>query len=380
MMKKGILFCGDIMPGGVLPYQKEYISKELQSYLDSFDLRIGTLEAAIGTGLPYDEVKMQGRANIVYARNEDFYRVKELGFNVVSLANNHVFDLGEEGLKNTIRILKENGIQYCGAGMDIEEASKPAVIEYNDKTIAILAYCMYGNKYLGYVELAGENKPGINPLDIDKVTDDIKEMKKKYDYVIVMPHWGIEYQYFPMTECKEMAYKMVDAGADLIVGSHAHIIQPVVKYRSKCIYFGLGNFLFPDFYMYPPRPIWYPEKDEDLSCLERVIGYPFPIEKPIVTVWNGRSRIGMNVQLHIGKDKNLKSSYSLNYLSKENVIYHFPFFNSILKKNRLWWMGKFVTSSHYKFWLRVYKSKYNIPRRAKHWFSRKLNIKNEIKV
>ena len=89
---KGILFCGDIMPGGVLPYQANYISKEVQTYLNSFDLRIGTLEAALGTGLAYDEVKMQGRANIVYARNEDFFRVKEMGFNVVSLANNHIYD------------------------------------------------------------------------------------------------------------------------------------------------------------------------------------------------------------------------------------------------------------------------------------------------
>lgn len=379
-MKNGLLFCGDIMPGGVLPYQKEYISKKLQTYLDSFDIRIGTLEAAIGTGLSYDEIKMQGRANIVYARNEDFYRVKEMGFNVVSLANNHVFDLGEEGLKNTIRILKENGIQYCGAGMDIEEASKPAIIEYNDKTIAILAYCMYGNKYLGYVELAGKNKPGINPLDIDKVTDDIKEMKKKFNYVIVMPHWGREYHYFPITECKEMAYKMIDAGADLIVGSHAHIVQPVIKYHSKYIYFGLGNFLFPDFYMYPPRPIWYPEKGENLSSIKRVVGYPYPIDEPIVTVWNGRSRIGMNVHVQINKRKYLKSNYSFTYSSKENIIFHFPSIHTILKKNRLWWMGKVVSSKYYEFWLRVYNSRFNIPRRGKHWLSRKLNLKNEIKV
>lgn len=375
-MKKGILFCGDIMPGGILPYQKEYISKEVQNYLNSFDLRIGTLEAAIGTGLSYDKVKMEGRANIVYARNEDFYRIKEMGFDVVSLANNHVFDLGKEGLENTIRILKENGIQYCGAGMNSEEASKPAVIEYKGKTIAILAYCMHGNKYLGYVELAGENKAGINPLNIEKVICDIKEMKKKYDYVIVMPHWGIEYLYFPMPECKEMAFQMVDAGADFIVGSHAHNIQPVIKYRFKYIYFGLGNFLFPDFYMHPPRPIWYPEKSENLSSIERVIGYPYPIEKPIITVWNGRSRIGMCVQLNIEKYNKFESGYSLIYLSKENIIYSFPKLNTILKKSRLWWMGKLVSLNNYKFWLKVYYSRLNIPRRAYHWISRKLDIKN----
>ena len=144
-------------------------------------------------------------------------------------------------------------------------------------------------------------------------------MKKKYDYVVVMPHWGREYQYFPMIECKEMAYKMVDAGADLIVGSHAHNIQPVIKYRSKCIYFGLGNFLFPDFYMYPPRPIWYPSNSEDLSAIERIVGYPYPIEKPIVTVWNGLSRIGMVVELSI-KNCKLKTKFSLLFLSKSFIL------------------------------------------------------------
>ena len=63
-----------------------------------------------------------------------------MGFDVVSLANNHVFDLGVEGLENTIKLLKENGIQYCGAGMNLKEASRPAIIECNGKTIAIFAY------------------------------------------------------------------------------------------------------------------------------------------------------------------------------------------------------------------------------------------------
>ena len=180
------------MPGGVLPYQREYISSELQNYMQGFDFRIGTLEAAVGTNLPYDEIKMKGRQNIVFARDEDFFRVKEMGFDVVSLANNHIWDLGEEGLKNTIRLLEENNIKYCGAGLNIEEASKPAIIEKDGLRVAILAYCMYGNPWMGYVELAGTNKAGVNPLDIEKVVCDIRETKKKYDRVIVMPHWGKE--------------------------------------------------------------------------------------------------------------------------------------------------------------------------------------------
>lgn len=239
-----LFFCGDIMPGGVLPYQREYISSELQNYMQGFDFRIGTLEAAVGTNLPYDEIKMKGRQNIVFARDEDFFRVKEMGFDVVSLANNHIWDLGEEGLKNTIRLLEENNIKYCGAGLNIEEASKPAIIEKDGLRVAILAYCMYGNPWMGYVELAGTNKAGVNPLDIEKVVCDIRETKKKYDRVIVMPHWGKEYQYEPLTKCITMAKRMVEAGADAILGSHPHHIQPLLKIRNVPVCFSMGNFLF----------------------------------------------------------------------------------------------------------------------------------------
>ncbi len=314
-----LFFCGDIMPGGVLPYQDNYITAELKSFLKDFDFRIGTLESAIGTNLPYDSVKIAGRQNIIYARNEDFFRVKEMGFDVVSLANNHVWDLGEEGLKNTISILEKNGIKHCGAGVNIEEASRPAVIEKDGLSVAILAYCMYGNKYLGYVELAEANKAGINPLDIDRVTKDIKQAKQKYDKVIVMPHWGREYRYEPLPECVSMAKKMVEAGADAILGSHTHQIQPFLKLKGKPVCFSMGNFLFPDFYMQPPRPIWYPELSEDLSKIKDVVGYPFPIEAPIRQVWNPISRYGCYVTLNLDGEKTIPG---IGYVhsSPENIV------------------------------------------------------------
>ncbi len=307
------------MPGGVLPYQDNYISTELKSFMNNFDFRIGTLESAIGTNLSYDPVKIAGRQNIVYARNEDFFRVKEMGFDVVSLANNHVWDLGEEGLKNTISILQKNGIKYCGAGMNIEEASRPAVIEKGGLMVVILAYCMYGNKYLGYVELAGENKAGINPLDIDRVVSDIKQAKQKYDKVIVMPHWGREYRYEPLPECVAMAKQMIGAGADAVLGSHTHQVQPFLELKGKPVCFSMGNFLFPDFYMYPPRPIWYPELGEDLSKIKDVVGYPFPIEEPIRQVWNPISRYGCYVTLTVDREKTI-SGIGYVHSSDDNIV------------------------------------------------------------
>lgn len=313
-----ILFCGDVMPGGVLPYQDKYITPELQDYMKEFDFRIGTLEAAIGTNYSFDPVKVKGRKNIIYARDEDFFRIKEMGFDVVSLANNHIWDLGEEGLRNTIEILQTNGIKYCGAGLNYEEASQPAIIEKEGMQIAVLAFCMYGNKYLGHVELAGNNKAGINPLDIDKVLKDIKDAKKKYDKVIVLPHWGREYRYEPLPECIAMAKQMIVAGADAIFGSHPHQIQPLISIKGKPICFSMGNFLFPDFYMYPPRPIWYPNSAEELKGIKDVVGYPYPIDEPIRQVWNPVSRYGCTIGFYISKKKT-DVEIQFVHLTDENV-------------------------------------------------------------
>lgn len=331
-----LFFCGDVMPGGVLPYQENYISDELKDYLKSFDFRIGTLEAAVGTDLSFDEIKMKGRQNIIYARDEDFFRVKEMGFDVVSLANNHIWDLGEEGLKNTIRLLDENGIRHCGAGMNIEDASKPVVIEKDGISVAILAYCMYGNPWLGYVELAGPNKAGINPLEIEKVVSDLREAKKKYDRVIVMPHWGKEYTYNPLPECKVMAKQMVAAGADAVLGSHPHHIQPIINIKGKPVCFSMGNFLFPDFYMYPPRPIWYPSKEENLSNIKRVEEYPFPITEPILQVWNKESRVGQVVSCNVTGKRIIIDNKFVN-LSIHNVL---NFTRLSYAMNRCLWISK----------------------------------------
>lgn len=307
------------MPGGVLPYQTAYIDRDLQEFMSTYDYRIGTLECAIGNDIPYDEVKMQGRMNIIYARNEDLFRVKEMGFDVVSLANNHVWDMGEEGLRNTMRQLDELGIRYCGAGMNVEEATRPVVLQKDGVSVAILAYCMYNSPWLGYVEIAGEGKPGIAPLDMDRVVEDIANAKKLYDKVIVMPHWGKEYRYTPMEESVVMARQMIKAGADAVMGGHPHQIQSLVRFGGVPVCFSLGNFLFPDFYMQPPRPVWYPDASVDRSAIPRNEEYSFPIEQPVCRVWKPLSRYSRAVEMQVGK-KGLLVKTHFTHTSSENVV------------------------------------------------------------
>lgn len=364
-----LLFVGDIMPGGLLPYQKEYISPELVEYLRKFDCRIGTLESAMGDGLDYDEEKMNGKMNIIYSPSKEIFRLKEMGVNVVSLANNHTFDLGSEGLDNTIKLLNKAGILWCGAGRNKEEAKRPAVIELKGKKIAFLAACQYGTVYIGHVKKPTEKDAGINLLDINSFCDDIRAAKQQYDYVFALPHWGVEYTYLPTPECRNWARKMIEAGADGVFGSHPHQIQPLIHYQGKPIAFSMGNFIFPDYYMEVPRPISYPDPTIDTSSWMRYEFYPNIIAEPCVQVWRHTSRIGMMVECDV-EGCCITAKYKLAYLSKRNILGDYSKPNAM--RCRMKWMGWIAGLPRYTGVYNFYESKLNIPRRGWHVLNRVL--------
>lgn len=319
-MKLKLFVCGDVMPGGVLPYQKDCVSPRLAAFLRGFDCRIGTLEAAIGTAeYPYDPVKMAGRCNIVYARDTDLARICELGFDVVSLANNHVMDLGPEGLRNTLQQLDARGILHCGAGMDAREAARPVIWEKEGLRVAIFAYCMHDGPYLGHVVTAGGKTPGVNPLILDRAVQEIREAKKQYDRVVVLPHWGQEYRYTPVWRCVELACALIRSGADAVLGSHTHRIQPVVWHHRRPVCFSMGNFLFPDFFLQPPRPIWYPGPDVDLETIPDVVGYPYPVDSPVRSVWPAASRYGRVACLELHSSI-FRMSWQHVHASRDNIL------------------------------------------------------------
>lgn len=322
-MKNGadlkIVFLGDVMPGGVLNGKSKFVAENVLQYLTDFDLRVATLECAIGDDIEFDRVKMRERMNIIYAKDSDIQKIEVLNINVAVLANNHIFDLGIEGFQHVCQLLDERKILYCGAGMNTKEAAKPAVVEIKGKRVCFYAYCQYNTPHIAYVPIATENSPGINPLDIDQVITDIIEAKKVYDYVFVIPHWGIEYISYPTVECKRLAYKMIEAGADGVIGSHPHRVQPSLSHLNKPIFFSLGNFLFADFFMAPPRPIWYPSEDEiELGLIRQTFDYPFPVTEPMKRVWRNFSRIGMLAEIVIGK--NVIASWRTTYLGKNNKL------------------------------------------------------------
>ena len=352
-----ILFVGDVMPGGVLPYQNTYIDKELLSYMQSFDLRIGTLECGVGTNIPFDSRKMDTYKSIVYVRDEDIQRISEMGFNIVSLANNHAFDLGIEGLNNAISLLDSLGIQHFGAGTTIEEAKKPVVIDDGNEKIAIFG-CMFDYRVPYVFYNATKNTPGVYHTNIEDVVLYIRELKSKFDKVIVLPHWGEEHKYLQNNLFRKYACRMIEAGADAIIGSHPHIINPVVTFFGKKCYFSLGNFLFPEKCMQVPRPMYYPKTKEEYLSLKRMWTYPKSISEPIVAVWKPKNRIGMMVEMDV--NKNLKSRYHLTCLTADNVLHRY---SSILVRLRMSFWALLMHLPKYGYILRLYNHRYNLLRR-----------------
>jgi len=164
-------------------------------------------------------------------------------FNILSLANNHIYDIGKEGIKDTINALEKSNIEYFGFGKNIYEARKPLIIKKNNIKLGFLGYsCMTTN---------GENyatavKPGVSPIILDYLKKDILKLNKEVDCIILSLHWGKENIHFPTPDQIMIAHKAVDFGATIIIGTHPHVIQGIEKYNGGIICYSLGNYLFSD--------------------------------------------------------------------------------------------------------------------------------------
>ena len=314
-----IVAVGDIMPGGLLnESSRPCANQDVIDLLASGDICCGTLECAFGNEPTYDKAKVADRGNVIYAKDDDIKRLKELHIDIVSLANNHFFDLGVEGAIHTIDLLEKNGILHCGAGSNLKEAGKPVVMEIGSKKVAFLAFCdtNYNNVY--YCTYATENSPGVNPMIEDYVVVEITKYANLYDYVVVLAHWGTENTFFPNISSYKMANKMLKAGACLVLGSHPHRVQPMLNVRYGSIVFSMGNFLFPERLIAPPKVTYYPEGPIDYSTLPVTNKYPLVNTITLKTL-PYLARVGMIVNTCINCSK-IKSSYRYTYLDNENCL------------------------------------------------------------
>jgi len=163
-----------------------------------------------------------------------------VGIDYLSLANNHIRDAGGQGIIQTIANITRRGIEVSGAGKDLAAARKPAMLEANGTTVAVLGY----DAIAGYYH-ATTDKIGSAPLTASIVRADIKAARNAgADLVIVFPHWGTEYRSKPFAAQQRLARMIIDSGADMVIGNHAHWAAAMEVYDGKPIWYALGNFVF----------------------------------------------------------------------------------------------------------------------------------------
>ena len=218
------------------------ISPELIEIMQEADIMCLNNEFTYGT----DTTALSGKAYTFRADPSRVSVLNALGVDVVTLANNHVYDYGEEGLIDTFETLEEAGIEYFGAGRTLEEAMEPVYIEVDGKTVAFVG-ASRAEKYQIVTPQATETSAGIlRCYDTELFLEVIEEARENADFVIAYVHWGTEYSAELEDVQIETGRLYLDAGCDIVIGAHSHCLQGIEYYDGKAIVYSLGNYWFND--------------------------------------------------------------------------------------------------------------------------------------
>ena len=213
--------------------------------LASSDLTLANLENAFATQPTYPEKGMTFIAPPAFAKG-----FTSAGIDAVNVANNHSYNAGEKGFKETLSTLDGLRIGYFGGGLTAEAARKPLIKEVKGVKVALLGYSSIAGS-----ESAGEKKAGQNVLqmapwgklqegEMARMSEDITQARTQADIVLVYYHWGQEYTHVANNDQRTVAHRAIDAGADMIIGTHPHWVQGLEWYKGKLIAYSLGNFVF----------------------------------------------------------------------------------------------------------------------------------------
>ncbi|MCM8612850.1 CapA family protein [Accumulibacter sp.] len=246
-----LLFVGDIMlddgPGRLVAAGGDPLAPFATLLLDA-DYRIGNLECPIATsGTPLANKIATFRAH------PRVLPVLAGRFDALAVANNHSGDYGREAFVETLDLLAAQGIAAIGGGRDLAQAHRPLWIERRGLRVAVLAY----NEFKPRSFEAGADWPGIAWSEDSHVVADIRAARAAgADLVIPFMHWGWEREAQASARQRRLARLMIDAGADVVVGGHAHVTQGVEYYRDRLIVYSLGNFVFDGFDFAAARSGW----------------------------------------------------------------------------------------------------------------------------
>jgi poly-gamma-glutamate capsule biosynthesis protein CapA/YwtB (metallophosphatase superfamily) len=234
-----LIICGDLCPteDTVVLFEQEDEKSLFNTILNTFntaDLVFGNLEFALSDSPK--PIKKSGP--ILHGPTKYSTVLKKAGFDVVSLANNHIKDCGPEGVQSTMEACAKAGIATFGAASNLGKAKKPYVEEINGLKIGFIAFAEQE------FNTATKNEAGANYFDPYEDLDSIAAFKKQVDYLIVIYHGGIEYYEYPSPLLQKKCRKFIDKGADFVSCQHSHCIGTLEEYKDKKIIYGQGNTLF----------------------------------------------------------------------------------------------------------------------------------------
>lgn len=237
-----IVLTGDIYPGGDLEGADARRAVAVPAF-HAADFRLGTLESALSDGA------VRAEKYVLTCKPSGARTLREMGMSAVSLAQNHIQDMGEAGIGDTLRHLDAEGIGHVGAGRTLGEARRPFWI---DGDLCVLSYCRHRALTLNQVAVAEADRPGVVPLTHADVLADLGRLPAGKRAILIF-HWGCEHLWLTPGDNIELARRLLeDDRVALIAGSHPHRIQGVLEHAGKKAYFSLGNFLFPNFHLGPP--------------------------------------------------------------------------------------------------------------------------------
>lgn len=226
--------CGDIVN---LRSKKDFVDEKIKNIIQSSDISICNFEAPIETN-NMKAIKKAGPH--VHQSKKSIEYLSEVGFEMVSLANNHIYDYGQESLNNTIVELNKYNIDIIGAGVDFDSAYETKIIDKNGIRIGVIAAaenefgCLYEN----------QNRGGYSWIFHFEIEDNIRKLKDEVDVIVLIAHAGVEEIDFPIKEWRDRYKRLCDIGVDMVIGHHPHVPQGYEKYYNSMIFYSLGNFYF----------------------------------------------------------------------------------------------------------------------------------------
>lgn len=239
------VFAGDILLSDHVlnAYQKAgniggVVDSGFRQVIDASDIFMANEEFPFSTrGTPAEDKQFTFRV-----APSTIFVFKELGIDIVTLANNHAIDYGTDALLDTCDTLDEAGISRVGAGKNLDEAKAPVILEAQGKKIGFLG----ASRVIPVGSWnATSTKPGmLTTYDPKILVDEIKKLRSQCDYLVVYVHWGIERKETPEDYQRSLGKQYIDAGADIVIGSHPHVLQGVEYYKGKPVVYSLGNFIF----------------------------------------------------------------------------------------------------------------------------------------